>query len=286
MRTWFVLVTLFISSFVRSAQGPEGTAIFKRSCAVCHHPGSGTRAPSPAVLQQMTRENNLRALETGKMKTQGSLLTPAEREAVAEYLAKPAAATSKQASNFCSNSAPWVESGPGWNGWSASTTNSRFQPGRVAGLDRKSVPRLMLRWAFGFPSSSSINSQPTIFAGHVFVGSEDGAVYSLDARTGCIDWTFKATTTVRAAVVIDPETRMALFGDLAANVYAVDAASGRLVWKTHVDSHPTARITGSPSLVGARVYVPVSSGEEGSAADPHYACCTFRGNVEIGRAHV
>ncbi len=189
MRTWFVLVALFISSFVRSAQGPDSAAIFKRSCAVCHHPESGTRAPSPAVLRQMTRETILRALETGKMKAQGSLLTPAEREVVAEYLAKPAAATSKQASNFCSNPTPWVENGPGWNGWSASTTNSRFQPGRVAGFDRKSVPRLKLRWAFGFPSSSSINSQPTIFAGHVFVGSEDGAVYSLNARTGCIDWT-------------------------------------------------------------------------------------------------
>src|SRR6184192_4009290 len=207
MRTWFVLVTLFISSFVHSAEGPDGAAIFKRSCAVCHHPESGTHAPSPVVLQQMTRENILRALETGKMKTQGSLLTPAEREAVAEYLAKPAAATSKQASNFCPNPTPWVESDPGWNGWSASTTNSRFQPGRVAGLDRKSVPRLKFRWAFGFPSSSSINSQPTIFAGHVFVGGEDGAVYSLNARTGCIDWTFKAAATVRAAVVVDAATR-------------------------------------------------------------------------------
>ena len=278
-RTWFVLATLLFSSFGYSVEAPDGAAIFKRSCAVCHRAGSGTRAPSPAVLQQMTRESILRALETGKMKTQGSLLTQAEREAVAEYLAKPAAATSKQAGNFCSNPTPWVENGPGWNGWSASTTNSRFQPGRVEGLDRKNVPRLKLRWAFGFPGSSSINSQPTIFAGHVFVGSEEGVVYSLNARTGCIDWTFKATTTVRAAVVIDPETRMALFGDLAANVYAVDAITGRLVWQKRVDSHPVARITGSPLLVGARLYVPVSSGEEGSAADPHYPCCTFRGNV-------
>src|SRR5438128_2328497 len=118
MRTWFVLITLFISSFVCSAQGPDGAAIFKRSCAVCHHPGSDTRAPSPVVLRQMTRETILRALEEGKMKTQGSLLAQAEREAVVTYLAKPAAATSKQASNFCSNSTPWVENGPGWNGWS------------------------------------------------------------------------------------------------------------------------------------------------------------------------
>ena len=87
MRTWFVLVTLLFSSFGHSVEAPDGAAIFKRSCAVCHHAGSSTRAPSPAVLQQMTRETILRALEEGKMKTQGSLLTQAEREAVAAYLA-------------------------------------------------------------------------------------------------------------------------------------------------------------------------------------------------------
>src|SRR5207249_9243157 len=83
----------------------------------------------------------------------------------------------------------------------------------------------------------------------------------------------------RAAVVVDPATRMAVFGDLAANVYGVDATTGRLVWKQRVDAHPAARITGSPLFAGGRLFVPVSSGEEGSAADPHYPCCTFRGSV-------
>ncbi len=62
-------------------------------------------------------------------------------------------------------------------------------------------------------------------------------------------------------------------------MYGVDATTGRLVWKQHVDAHPAARITGSPLLTGGRLFVPVSSGEEGSAADPHYPCCTFRGGV-------
>jgi polyvinyl alcohol dehydrogenase (cytochrome) len=43
--------------------------------------------------------------------------------------------------------------------------------------------------------------------------------------------------------------------------------------------HPTARITGSPLLLGTRLYIPISSGEEGAAADPTYPCCTFRGSV-------
>ena len=32
-------------------------------------------------------------------------------------------------------------------------------------------------------------------------------------------------------------------------------------------------------LSGSRLYVPISSGEEGAAADPHYPCCTFRGSL-------
>jgi len=40
-----------------------------------------------------------------------------------------------------------------------------------------------------------------------------------------------------------------------------------------------ARITGAPVLYADRLYVPVSSAEEGSAADRSYPCCTFRGSV-------
>src|SRR5258707_15240774 len=63
-----VALAMFVgSSMAQSAQGPDGAAIFERSCAVCHRPGTGTRAPLPDVLRQMTRESILRALEIGKM---------------------------------------------------------------------------------------------------------------------------------------------------------------------------------------------------------------------------
>ncbi|MGH9647747.1 MAG: PQQ-binding-like beta-propeller repeat protein, partial [Bryobacteraceae bacterium] len=71
----------------------------------------------------------------------------------------------------------------------------------------------------------------------------------------------------------------AFFGDTNGFVYAVKVDDGSAIWKVRPESHPAARITGSPLLVGKRLYVPVSSGEEGSAADPNYPCCTFRGSV-------
>src|SRR5207245_11635758 len=56
-------------------------------------------------------------------------------------------------------------------------------------------------------------------------------------------------------------------------------ATGKLLWKTNLDKHRGARITGSRRLYEGRLYVPVASLEEASAGVPDYECCTFRGSV-------
>ncbi|MGI9245757.1 MAG: PQQ-binding-like beta-propeller repeat protein, partial [Steroidobacteraceae bacterium] len=72
---------------------------------------------------------------------------------------------------------------------------------------------------------------------------------------------------------------LVFFGDLLARVYAVDAFDGKLRWSYKADDHPNATITGAPTLHDGTLYVPVSSLEVTSAADPAYECCTFRGAV-------
>jgi polyvinyl alcohol dehydrogenase (cytochrome) len=69
------------------------------------------------------------------------------------------------------------------------------------------------------------------------------------------------------------------FGDVRANAYALNATTGALVWKTKVEDHPAARVTGTPSLSSGILYVPVSSIEEVTGSRPSYECCTFRGSV-------
>ena len=69
------------------------------------------------------------------------------------------------------------------------------------------------------------------------------------------------------------------FGDTGANVYALDAATGRELWSRRLDEHLYARITGSPTLYQDRLYVPVSSMEETAASQQGYECCTFRGSL-------
>ena len=69
------------------------------------------------------------------------------------------------------------------------------------------------------------------------------------------------------------------FGDGHANVFALDAQTGRQLWKTRVDDHVVARITGSVKYHDGRVYVPISGSEEFNSGNKDYPCCTARGGV-------
>jgi polyvinyl alcohol dehydrogenase (cytochrome) len=69
------------------------------------------------------------------------------------------------------------------------------------------------------------------------------------------------------------------FGDIRANVYAIDAATGKQLWTDKTDPHQVARITGAPAYHDGRLYVPVSSVEEAVGGNPKYPCCTFRGSL-------
>ena len=170
-----------------------------------------------------------------------------------------------------------------WSGWGADTSNSRFQPAAAAGLTADRVPALTLKWAFAFPNGSSAFGQPAVAGGRVFVGSDNGFVYALDAASGCVYWSYQAQASVRTAISVGG--RLIYFGDLKGNVYALDAGSGALAWTKHADAHPLARITGAPTLADGRLYVPVASLEEGAGANPTYECCTFRGALVAYDAH-
>jgi polyvinyl alcohol dehydrogenase (cytochrome) len=238
----------------------------------------------------MSPERVLAALETGAMISMTSARTAAERRGIAEFVTgKPfgqALVTTPSPQSMCPvREGDFVSlfSGPLWNGWGVN--NTRYQDRAMAGFTAAEVPRLKLKWAFGFPGDVAADAQPMVAGGRVFVGSQSGNVYALNAATGCVHWFFTAAASVRAAVTLgrletDSGSRdMAFIGDRAGNVYSVNAATGRLIWKTKVDDHPLARVTGSPVFHNGRLYVPVASGEENAGAVADYECCRFRGSV-------
>ena len=259
---------------------PDGAAVFAQHCAGCHEHATG-HTPTHEALTRRGSTNVMMVLTAGAMKPMTAGMSSAEVAAVAGYLAAQGAARTEPlvASPCTGPRAPLELGGPAWNGWGRDPDNSRFQPS--PGLSTAEVPRLKLKWAFAYPGMMAWG-QPTVVGGRVFVSSSNGEVYALDARTGCTLWTFNATAPVRTALTIGNGAAgpVAYFGDMSGGVYAVDAGSGRQLWRIKADEHPATRITGSPVLDGGRLYVPVSSVEEGSASQPSYACCTFRGSVE------
>ncbi|HLI83084.1 MAG TPA: PQQ-binding-like beta-propeller repeat protein [Bryobacteraceae bacterium] len=194
-------------------------------------------------------------------------------------LESPALAADNSAGR-CASAKPFTPSSGDWNGWGVDRANSRFQP--HPGLSASDVPKLKLKWAFAFPGETRTQSQPVIVGGRVFVGSTSGTVYSLDASTGCLYWTYQAGGFVKAApsIVRLANRWVAYFGDGRGYAHAVDAETGQAIWKTSLDNHPAARITGSPTYYDGRLYVPVASGEETlESSTPHYECCKFRGSL-------
>jgi polyvinyl alcohol dehydrogenase (cytochrome) len=257
----------------------DGAALFAKRCASCHREGNDMRAPEPQALREMSKSTILGALDSGRMKWEAKSLNKAEKAALAEYLGKSDTTLLANMSGYCARDLDPPADPPIWSGWGGDPHNTRFQSARSAGLDLERVKNLKVKWAFGFPGAAATFGQPTSFAGKLFVGSEDGTVYALDAATGCTWWLFRASATVKTAISVGNKGRTVFFGDTNGYIYALKVSDGSVSWKMHPESHPAARITGSPLLVGKVLYVPISSGEEGAAADPHYPCCTFRGSV-------
>lgn len=276
---------------VLPAAADDGPTMYKQLCASCHDTGAG-RAPTRDVLQAMTPERVLTAMESGPMLSMASGRTGVERRAIAEFVTgkmfATALTTTPSAQAMCRAAAGEFANplnGPLWNGWGANTQNTRYQDVTMAGLGAGDVPKLKLKWAFGFPGELSVDGQPSIAGGRVFVGTQSGAVYALSAATGCVHWTFTADAAVRAAITIaraeSGGRHVAFVGDRAANIYALDATTGSLIWKSHVDDHPFARVTASPTYHNGRLYVGVASGEETAGAVAEYECCTFRGSLVV-----
>ncbi len=116
-------------------------------------------APAPEVLKSMPVQSILTALESGKMKQVGSGLSPAERNNVAKYLGVAGAESIAQSAH-CSGSSPIDAAAPSWNGWGVDLTNSRYQDAKAAGLTAADVPKLKLKWAFGYPGVTTSSVLP------------------------------------------------------------------------------------------------------------------------------
>lgn len=294
-----VLAILVPGRAALAAQGAEDELIFNTQCALCHAataapPGSpNEKAPTRGQLQEFSAEAVLLALTNGKMQLQGSLLNDAQKRAVSEFASgkrlSAASVGTAQVINKCTFERATRDParGPSWNGHGNGLAATRFQDRKAGGITAADLPRLKLKWAFGYAGVAAARTQPALAGGKLFVASENGEVHALDPATGCTFWTFKAQAGVRTAPSLAAYRKagggkgFAVYvGDTRANLYAIDSDTGEQVWTARVDQHQAAAITGAPIVYDGRVFIGTQGlGEEGRGASGGYECCTFRGSL-------
>ena len=125
--------------------------------------------------------------------------------------------------------------------------------------------------------SPLLEASPTVAAGRVYIGTESGGFYALSEATGAVMWSRqldtepKATCPARgisstAAVSPDPVTGTStVYVSGARYLYARNAATGALVWKTEIGppslANPDAYYNwSSPTVAGGHIYVGLASG--------------------------
>ena len=209
-RSWAValaVLTCSLAPAIVEAQGlseSTGVAQYFNNCARCHESTEAHKAPRTAVLKKMTPEHIYDVLTTGSMRTAAANLTrpgqaldrrvgrrPQDRRRcgrrrrdVPEPLREPPAGAIAQRARLervgrrCRRT-------------------PALRPRATAGLSPGQVSRLALKWAFGFPGATALYGQ-TVIDGHLYVTSNAGYVYSLDADTGCVHWSFRSQAVVRS----------------------------------------------------------------------------------------
>jgi polyvinyl alcohol dehydrogenase (cytochrome) len=270
-----------------------GYGILQQQCMACHGRASMPQLPTIAALmeKEYTPEKNYQSLKTlpahKDLKLTDDQLLHAAESLSGRMMGTSTDGDAKQMMNQCKANPPISDpaAAPAWNGWGNDVANTRFQSAKSAGLTSDTVPRLKVKWAFGFPHATAASAQPAIVAGRVFVGSNAGWVYSLDAATGCVYWSYKLKAMTRDAFSFGPvkghgSTTYGVFiGDLRGFAYGLDAQTGQELWVTRADNHFTSRITGAPTLYDGKLFVPIASWEGFNAKQPEYPCCTSRGSV-------
>ena len=168
-------------------------------------------------------------------------------------------------------------------------TGNWSQPAETL-INVSNAKTLAKKWVF--TTESDVSATPTVAGGIVYFPDWEGNLYAVESSTGALLWSHKigdydgltgALSRTSPAIY----NGMLIFGDHdqkveahnGANVIAVNSKTGALIWKTEVETHPAAIITGSPLVYDNVVYIGVSSYEESFAKTAGYACCTFRGSI-------
>ena len=158
----------------------------------------------------------------------------------------------------------WLMYSNTYNGWRFSRLNQ---------ITAQNVRNLRVKWLFQGRHNEKFETTPLVVDGIMYLTRPENAIYALDALTGRQLWMYEHRNPERTFNCCGRVNRgLAILGTtlfmntLDMHVIAVDAKSGRELWKTKMFDHTAAggyAATGAPLVVKDKVIVGMAGGERG-----------------------
>lgn len=189
---------------------------------------------------------------------------------------------------------------PVWSSWGNNTDNTHESNDTIINIDNVHLlqPKWTVRTRGSVSATPSISKTNVYFPdwGIPFLGGS--SLYTVDRNSGQIKNRQSIYNFSKNFLYSVSRTTPALsgdwlvFGDMrstassllaiksshGATLYGVQRSTGRLMWKTQLDTHSLSMVTQSPVIYDGRIYVGITSLEEAAARLP-YKCCSFRGSM-------
>jgi alcohol dehydrogenase (cytochrome c) len=158
-----------------------------------------------------------------------------------------------------------------WPMYGRTYDNQRFSP--LKQINDENVGGLKLAWAFQVGALRSNEASPIVIDGTLYISSSSGpkGVYALDAKTGALKWRFEPDVAddVQPYVCCDVDSRgvsfaagKILFSQLDGFLSALDAQTGKQLWKSKIVDYKDGETNTSPPLIVKNMAIIGFSGGE------------------------
>lgn len=266
-----------------------GEAVYKQNCAVCHDNPEASRAPSKATLNRLTNGQIMNAMITGKMIAQAQPLTSVQTSDVANYLGKSGAGDdgwTKAMACPADRKTPKLDAKATVTTFGFDQLNRRNMSYADAGLKASDFGKFEIAYAVGFPDVITMRGQAAVVGSTLFmpVGENRNRVFAFDISGAkpCIQWIYEGTRTIRTSAgfgTLPDGRKVVMVGDMGAFIHMIDAKTGAKIWESNIGLFEASVSTGTPVLVGDRVFAPSSQYEIMMAAVDNHVCCKVHGGV-------
>jgi polyvinyl alcohol dehydrogenase (cytochrome) len=287
-----LLAGIVVAAGLHAAPQPDGAKsgelVYQHSCAMCHDHGEALRAPTLATLKGMRYQQIYFALTVGKMQPQAQTLSALQRSELIDFLIGRARVSDAWTAQLrCTPARRQVDlSMPATVAdFGFDLHNHRHLTAQEAGITTADFRHMDLAWALAFPRATTMRAQAAVVGSTLFLPVADASqLYAIDiAAQPCLKWIYKSDVPLRTGVAYGvlpgSHRKVLVFADVGTRIHMVDAATGAPIWKHAVHLTSLSNTTGTPVLLGGRVYVPLSASEINVGADPKHLCCTTHGAV-------